>query len=247
MTTKKLSVSQLFWEQVALNFIVVAVLIALGALLTFKVMGEEYSQWTVVGFFATVFFAFIVFLPAGTLFAARAEYAKDKVEVRDDEKTGATAPIANPLLETAPSGVASAAVGTAIAYMLVYWGGWMPSPVVTTLASLVFVVPYAVIVRQNIFRDIEGLAAQGAFHAKAGGVEDAPYLADLRRPEPDLPVDHQPAAGLQGLFARSVPDPGQRRGRRAGRGACAGLRHHLHVRLQLHLPGRDGAYGLGPV
>ena len=52
--TKKLSVSQLFWEQVAFNFIVVAVLIALGALLTFKVMGEEYSQWTVVGFFATV-------------------------------------------------------------------------------------------------------------------------------------------------------------------------------------------------
>ncbi len=91
--TKKLSVSQLFWEQVAFNFIVVAVLIALGALLTFKVMGEEYSQWTVVGFFATVFFAFIVFLPAGTLFAARAEYAKDKVEVRDDEKTGATGAI----------------------------------------------------------------------------------------------------------------------------------------------------------
>ena len=68
MTTKKLSVSDLFWEQVALNFIVVAVLIASGALLTFKVMGEEYSAWTVVGFFATVFFSFIVFLPAGTLF-----------------------------------------------------------------------------------------------------------------------------------------------------------------------------------
>src|SRR5271165_1472211 len=153
MTTKELNVSQLFWEQVALNFIVLAVLIACGALLTFKVMGEEYSEWTVVGFFATVFFAFIVFLPAGTLFAARAEFAKDKVEIRDDEKTGAIAPIANPLLETAPLGVAFAAVGTAIAYMLVYWGGWMPSPVVTTLVSLVFVVPYAIIVRQNIFRE----------------------------------------------------------------------------------------------
>ena len=92
----KMSVGRLFWEQVALNFIVVAVLIALGALLTFKVMGEEYSACTVVGFFATVFFAFIVFLPAGTLFAARAEVAKDKVEVRADEKTGALAPIANP-------------------------------------------------------------------------------------------------------------------------------------------------------
>ena len=77
-------------------------------------MGEAYSQWTVVGFFATVFFAFIVFLPAGTLFAARAEFAKGKVQIREEEKTGAVAPIANPLLKTAPLGVAFAAVGTAI-------------------------------------------------------------------------------------------------------------------------------------
>ena len=166
-TTERLSVRKLFWQQVALNFIVVAVLIACGALLTFKVMGEEYSEWTVVGFFATVFFAFIVFLPAGTLFAARAEVAKDKVEVREDEKTGALAPIANPLLATAPLGVAFAAAGTAIVYALVYWGGWLPSPLVTTLASLLFVVPYAIIVWLNIFRDIEGLATQGAFRAKA--------------------------------------------------------------------------------
>ena len=164
---KKLSVGQLFWEQVALNFVVVAVLIALGALLTFKVMGEAYTAWTVVGFFATVFFAFIVFLPAGTLFAARAEFAKDKVEIRDDEKTGATAPIANPLLSTAPLGVVFAAIGTAIVYALVYWGGWMPSPLVATLASFLFVVPYAFIVWLNIFRDIEGLAAQGALRARA--------------------------------------------------------------------------------
>ena len=164
---KKSSVSHLFWQLVGLNFIVVAVLIAMGALLTFKVMGEEYSEWTIVGFFATVFFAFIVFLPAGTLFAARAEVAKDKVEVQADEKTGALAPIASPLLATAPLGVALAAVGTAIVYWLVYDMGWMPSPLVITLASLLFVVPYAVIVWLNIFRDIEGYAAQGAFRAKA--------------------------------------------------------------------------------
>jgi hypothetical protein len=166
-TTKKSSVTQLFWVQIALNFIVVAILIACGALLTFVVMGQEYSQWTVVGFIATVFFAFIVFLPAGTLFASRAEFAKGKVEVRDDEKTGALAPIANPLLKTAPLGAVFAAIGTVIAYVLVYGAGWMPSPLVTTLVSLLFVVPYAVIVRLNIFRDIEGLAAQGAFRAKA--------------------------------------------------------------------------------
>jgi hypothetical protein len=166
-TTRKSSVTQLFWVQVALNFIVVAILIGCGALLTFKVMGEEYSQWTVVGFIATVFFAFIVFLPAGTLFPSRAEFAKGKVEVRDEERTGAVGPIPNPLLKTAPLGVAFAAIGTAIAYALVYGAGWLPSPLVTTLVSLLFVVPYAIIVRLNIFRDIEGLAAQGAFRAKA--------------------------------------------------------------------------------
>jgi hypothetical protein len=166
-TVTKSSVTHLFWTQIVLNFVVVAILIALGALLTFKVMGEAYSQWTVVGFFATVFFAFIVFLPAGTLYAARAEFTKDKVQVLDGEKTGAVAPIANPLLKTAPLGVVFAVVGTAIAYWLVYGFGWLPSPFMTTLASLLFVVPYAIIVWLHIFADIEGYAAQGAFHATA--------------------------------------------------------------------------------
>jgi hypothetical protein len=166
-TSKKLTVSQLFWEQVGLNFLVVALLIALGALLTFRVMGEDYSQWTVVGFIATVFFSFIVFLPAGTLFAARAEFAKGKVEVAESERTGAVTPIENPLLETAPLGAALAAIGTALAYWIVYGTGWTPSPLVTFLVSLLFVIPYGVIVRLNIFRDIDGYAAQGAFHGKA--------------------------------------------------------------------------------
>ncbi len=244
----KSSVSRLFWEQVTLNFVVVAVLIALGALLTFNVMGEEYGAWTVVGFFATVFFAFIVFLPAGTLFAARAEFAKGKVEVREDEKSGALQPIANPLLATAPLGAAFAAAGAAIVYGMVYWGGWLPSPLATTLASFAFVVPYAIIVRLNIFRDIEGLGGRRRVRGEGRAVEDAPHLADLHSAEPRVPVDHQPAARLPRLFARCGGDrrPG-RTGPRAGRGAGARLRHHLHVRLRLHLPCGDGAYGVGHV
>jgi hypothetical protein len=166
-TAKKSTVTRLFWEQVAVTFIVVAILIALAALLTFEVMGEEYSQWTVFGFIASVFFAFIVFLPAGTLFASRAEFAKGAVEVAAGERTGSVAPIANPWLQTAPVGVACAVVGSALAYALVYGAGWTPSPLVTFLLSLLFVIPYAVIVRLNIFRDIDGLAVQGAFHGKA--------------------------------------------------------------------------------
>jgi hypothetical protein len=166
---KKISVGKLFWEQIIVTFVVVAVLIAVGALLTFRVMGEAYGPWTIVGFIATVMFAFVVFLPAGTLYAARAEFAKGRVEVFEIEKTGARRPLANPLLKTAPLGVAFAAIGSAIAYWLVYGFGWLPSPLVTTLLSFLFVVPYAFIVRMNIFRDIEGFAAQGAFGAKAVG------------------------------------------------------------------------------
>jgi hypothetical protein len=76
------------------------------------------------------------------------EFVKDTVEVRDDEKTGALAPVANPLPAIAPLGLALAAVGTAVVYWLVYHIGWMPSPLIATLASLLFVVPYAVIVRR---------------------------------------------------------------------------------------------------
>ena len=166
-TTQKSSISQLFRTQIAMNFVVVAILIACGALLTFKVMGEEYSELTVVGFIAAVYFSFIVFLPAGTLFASRAEFANGKVELRESEGTGAKSPIANPLLKTAPLGILLAAIGTGIVYVLVCRMGWMPSPLVTALVSLLFVVPYAIIVRLNIFRDIEGLSAQGAFRGKA--------------------------------------------------------------------------------
>ena len=86
---KKVSVSYLFTQQVVVNFVVVALLIVLGALLVFKVYAEDYTQYTALGFIAAVYFSFIVFLPAGTLFASRAEFAKGKVAVAESEKTGA--------------------------------------------------------------------------------------------------------------------------------------------------------------
>ena len=66
-------------------------MIAPAALLAFKVIGQEYSQWTVVGRIATVFFAVVVFLPAGTLLASRAEFAKGSVEIAADEMSLASA------------------------------------------------------------------------------------------------------------------------------------------------------------
>ena len=160
-TEKTIGIRELFAEQVVINFVVVAVLIVAGAFLMFKLAGEEYSQFTVAGFLAATYFSFVVFLPAGTLFACRAEVAKGKVAVRDGEKTGSTAPLANPVTETLPAGLASAAVLTAVTSAAVYATDWKPSPFVTVLLALLFVVPYAAIVRFYIFRDIEGLAATG--------------------------------------------------------------------------------------
>jgi hypothetical protein len=163
---KKISVSQLFNQQIAINFIVIAVLVLIGAFLVFKVQGEDYSQLTVVGFIASVFFSFMVFLPASTLFACRAEMAQGKVVVQDAEKTGAKEPIARPYATTAPLGFAAASVCTVIVCAIVYGTGWTPSPAVTTLISMLFVVPYAFVVRRYIFRDLEGLAAMGPFKGK---------------------------------------------------------------------------------
>jgi len=163
---KKIGVSQLFKEQVALNFVVVAVLIVLAAFLVFQVYGNEYTQYTVMGFIAATYFSFVVFLPAGTLFASRAEYAKGRVAVQESEKTGAVEPIANPWVKTVPLGVVLAAVASAVVWSVVYGLGWTPSPVAATLIAMLFVVPYAIVVRLNLFHDIEGLAAIGPFHGR---------------------------------------------------------------------------------
>jgi hypothetical protein len=163
---KKVSISQLFKEQVAVNFVVVAILIVLAALLVFKVDGESYTQYTVFGFIAAIYFSFVAFLPAGTLFASRAEFAKGRVAVEESEKTGAMEPLANPWFRTVPLGVVLSAAATAVVWAVIYGLGWTPSPVAATLIAMLFVIPYAIVVRLNIFRDIEGFAAMGPFHGK---------------------------------------------------------------------------------
>ena len=163
---KKISVTELFKEQVATNFVVLAILIVLAALIVFKVDGENYTQYTVFGFLAAIYFSFIAFVPAGTLFASRAEVAKGRVAVEESEKTGAMEPLANPWFSTVPLGLVLAAVSTAVVWAVIYGLGWTPSPVAATLIAMLFVIPYAVVVWLNIFRDIEGYAAIGPFHGK---------------------------------------------------------------------------------
>ena len=90
---KKLGVNQVLAVQVVVSFVVIAVLIVVGGLLIFRVMGAEYTQFTVAGFIATVYMAFITFQPAGTLFAARKELIEGKVELPTGGDAGADRPV----------------------------------------------------------------------------------------------------------------------------------------------------------
>ncbi len=163
---QKLGVTKLLAVQVIISFIIIAVLIVLGAVLVFNVMGKEYTPYTVLGFIATTYFAFIIFQPSATLFASRVELIREKAEVQKDEKTPAKVPIANPLYKTAPLGIAAAIVCTAIMAGIIYGAGWTPSPVITAALSLLFVIPFALIVKRYIYDDLSGLAAAGPFSGK---------------------------------------------------------------------------------
>jgi hypothetical protein len=163
---EKVGIRKLFIIQVILSFVVIAVLIVLGGILVFKFMSEDYTRFTVLGFVATAFFAFIIFQPNGTLFAARAELIREKAGVKNNEKTSARSPIANPLLKTAPLGVAAAVALTAVFAAIIYGLGWIPSPAATVTLSLLFVVPFAFIVKRFIYDDLSGLAAAGPFSEK---------------------------------------------------------------------------------
>lgn len=162
----KIGIRKLFIVQVILSFVVIAVLIVLGGILVFKYMSEDYTRFTVLGFVATVFFAFIIFQPNGTLFAARVELIREKAGVKHNENTSARSPIANPLLKTAPLGIAAAVVLTGGFAAIVYGLGWIPSPAATVTLSLLFVVPFAFIVKRFIYDDLSGLAAAGPFSEK---------------------------------------------------------------------------------
>ena len=108
------SIGRLFLQQVGITFAVVAVLIAAGAVLVFKVQGEAYTRFTAAGFVATCFFAFIIFLPANTLFACRTEVVRGHSAIRARQNSAAKRPLADPLRRTIPMGIVLATLCTAM-------------------------------------------------------------------------------------------------------------------------------------
>ncbi|MGD0275025.1 MAG: hypothetical protein ABSB79_03045 [Syntrophales bacterium] len=172
---KKLSIKQVLAVQVVLSFIVIGILILLGALLVFRVMGVEYTQCTVAGFIATVYLAFIIFQPAGTLFAARKELIEGKVKLPAGDAGETVGPVGSPWKMTLPVSIPIALIFTALVLGVIYGTSCTPSPAVTIVLSLLYVIPHYLITSRFIERDLVSLAAKG-LGAYAGVISKKKYF-----------------------------------------------------------------------
>jgi hypothetical protein len=172
---KKLKVSQVLIVQVVVSFVVIAILIVLGSLLVFRVMGAEYTQFTAAGFIAAVYMAFITFQPAGTLFAARKELIEGKVELSAEGEGSVAEKVGNPWLMTLPVSIPIALFYTAIIMGIMYGTGWTPRPRVTIALSLLYVIPHYLITSRFIESDLVTLAAKG-LGAYAGSLSKKEYF-----------------------------------------------------------------------
>ena len=175
---KKLKVSQVLIVQVVVSFIVIAILIVLGALLVFRVMGIEYTQFTVAGFISVVYMAFITFQPAGTLFAARKELIEGKVELPAGGEGSAGEKVGNPWRMTLPVSIPIALFCTAIIMGIMYGTGWTPRPRITIALSLLYVIPHYLITSRFIESDLVTLSAKG-LGAYAGALSKKEYFWNI--------------------------------------------------------------------
>jgi len=172
---KKPGVKRVLAVQVILSFIVIAILIFLGALLVFRVMGVEYTQGTVAGFIATVYLAFITFQPSGTLFAARKELIEGKVELPAGGAGEAAGPVGNPWKMTLPVSAPIALICTALVLGVIYGISYTPSPAVTIAVSLLYVIPHYFITSRFIESDLVSMANRG-MGAYAGVISKKKYF-----------------------------------------------------------------------
>jgi hypothetical protein len=172
---KKLGIKQVLAVQVIVSFIVIGILIILGGLLVFRVMGAEYTQFTVAGFIATVYLAFITFQPAATLFAARKELIEGKVELPAGGAGEAVGPVGNPWKMTLPVSIPIALFFTALVLGVIYGTSYTPRPAVTIAISLLYVIPHYFITSRFIESDLVSLASKG-LGAYAGVISKKEYF-----------------------------------------------------------------------
>jgi len=158
---KKLSVEKVLAVQVIVSFVVIGILLAVAGALVFHVMGEDYSQFTVLGFIAATYLAFITFQPAGTLFAARKELIEGKIELTQDDMKAAGALVRSPWRQTLPAGFTAALVCIAAVAAVILGTGWKPTPFVTVLIALLYVFPHYFITKRSIGSDLATMAAIG--------------------------------------------------------------------------------------
>lgn len=165
---KRLTVKQVFMVQMLVSFAVIGIFIAMGGLLVFRVMGTGYTPFTSAGFIAAVYLAFITFQPAGTLYAARSELIQGKVDTGTIQAGPDESP-RNPWAMTLGTSLPVAILCTAIAVGLIYGVGWNPTPALTVLAALLYVVPHFLITARFMGRDLAVFASRGLGSGKRAG------------------------------------------------------------------------------
>jgi hypothetical protein len=156
---KKFTVGQVLVIQAVASFVVIGILILLGGLLVFKVMGTEYTQFTAMGFIAAVYLSFIVFQPAGTLFAARKELIEGKVVLPGGAKS--PGPVVNPWKKTLPLSLPVGLACTAAVLGGIHASGATPPGWAVVALSLLYVIPYYFVTKKYLEPDLVSLAVNG--------------------------------------------------------------------------------------
>lgn len=152
--SKKFNIKQTFIIQVIASFVVISLLIILGGILVFNVMGKDYSLFTAFGFIMTVYLAFITFQPASILFNVRKEFVEGKVQLSDISSNETSSILVNPWIRTIPLSATVAIVCTLIVGAIIYGFKWKPNAVVTIVLSMLYIVPHYLLTKRYIEKDI---------------------------------------------------------------------------------------------
>jgi hypothetical protein len=159
---RRLQVKHALFANVAVSFISIGILIMLGKMLVFNIVGTDYSRLTVAGFICTVYISFITFQPANSLFGVRKLILDGKVDVPPPES--GDIPVRNPWLMTLPISFLVALLLAGIAASLVFLVDRVPSPAVAALASLLYVIPHYFLARLFVERDAASFSAGAPVH-----------------------------------------------------------------------------------
>ncbi len=147
----RLKVGQALFANVVASFFAIGILIMLGKILVFDIMGKEYSRLTVIGFIGAVYLSFITFQPANTLFGVRKMILDGTVDVPLPASRDIR--VRNPWSMTIPASFLVSFLITCISAVIIYHSDRIPSPAATSLMALLYVFPHYLLAQRFVEQD----------------------------------------------------------------------------------------------